>query len=103
MNAQIHGEAAIAPCTPIAIAPARPTTASPISTPLGDPCAERPPVELVQGVRGDAHRQEERGGRLEPPPDPELWRERGADRDVREVPQGVRRVEQRPVVAPAAR
>src|SRR5438067_9355553 len=53
-------------------------------------------------MRGDAHREEERGERPYEPVGVKAGRERGPDRHVREVPCGVRRVEQRHVVAPAA-
>ena len=61
------------------------------------------PVQLVERVRSDSDREEERGERDEQPVDLEVRGERGSDRDVREMPQRVRRMEQRQVVAPAAR
>ena len=60
-------------------------------------------LELVQRVRADAEGEEEGRDREAEDPEVEPRREPRADRDVREVPQRVRRVEQRHVVAPAAR
>ena len=60
-------------------------------------------LQLVERVRSDADREEERGERDQEPVDLEVRREGGSDRDVREMPQRVRRMQQRQVVAPAAR
>ena len=65
-------------------------------------CSGRP-VQLVERVRADADREEERGERGAEPRPGERRRERGADRDIAQVPERVRRVEERDVVAPAAR
>ena len=54
-------------------------------------------------VRPDSDREEERGERDQQTVDLEVRREGGSDRDVREMPQRVRRMEERQVVPPAAR
>ena len=63
---------------------------------------QRPAVQFVERVRGDPHREEERRDSPHHAVRVEVRREGGAHRDVREVPERVRRVEQRDVVAPAA-
>ena len=68
----------------------------------GDPGAKRPSVQLVERVRADAHGEQERERRPAEQAPFQLRRERRADRDIGEVPERVRRVEQRHVVAPAA-
>ena len=92
----------IAPTTPIATAPAIETAASATSTRARDPRPQRPPVELVERVRADPDGEEERGERRQEAVPGERGSERGADRDVAQVPGRVRRVEERDVVAPAA-
>jgi hypothetical protein len=59
------------------------------------------PFQLVERVRSDSNRKEKRGERDQQPVDLEVRREGGSDRDVREMPQRVRRMQQRQVVAPA--
>ena len=70
---------------------------------LGNVCLQRPASELVEGVRSDSHREKE--GEQRPPEQArtELRRERGPDHDVGQMPQRVRRMEQRDVVAPTTR
>ena len=70
--------------------------------PRRDPRPQRTPGQLVQRVRADAHREEERDEGQTHDAGVEMRGDRGADRDVREMPQRVRRVQQRDVVAPAA-
>ena len=60
-------------------------------------------LQLVERVRSDADREEERGQRDQEPLDLEVRRQGRSDRDVGEMPERVRRMEQRQVVAPAAR
>ena len=64
---------------------------------------ERSAAQLVQGMRSDAHRKRERERRPAEQRPVHSRRECGAHCDVREVPQRVRRVEERDVVAPATR
>ena len=65
-------------------------------------CSGRP-LQLVERVRPDAHRERERERRPAEQRPVHPRRERRADRDVREMPERVRRMEERDVVAPAAR
>jgi hypothetical protein len=51
---------------------------------------------------GDADAEEERGKRCQQPVGVELGRRRRAEGDVAQMPGGVRRMEQRDEVAPAA-
>ena len=68
----------------------------------GDGRLQGPAPELVEGVGRQAHAQEEgeRGG-AEAAPVEDGGRRR-PDRHVRQVPRRVRRMQQRPVVAPSA-
>ena len=59
-------------------------------------------VQLVERVGADPDGQEERGEREREPRVAEVRREPGPDRDVREVPECVGRMQERDVVAPAA-
>src|SRR6266576_2601295 len=70
---------------------------------LADARLERTSVQLVESVRRDAHAEEEREQTEAEHRVLEVRSQRGADCNVREVPQGVRRVKQRHVVAPPAR
>ena len=65
--------------------------------------AQRAAVQLVECMGRDADGEEEREQRRDEAPAVGVRRERRADDDVREVPRRVRRVKQRPPVAPAAR
>ena len=64
--------------------------------------AQRPAVQLVEAVRGDADREGEGRQRRRPAGRRRGRARRRADRDVGEVPGRVRRVQERHVVAPAA-
>ena len=64
---------------------------------------QRPSHPFVERVRADAHREAEGEHRRCGARPREMRRKCSADRDVRQVPCRVRRVEQRDVVAPAAR
>ena len=77
--------------------------AQPDERAVGDPRLQRVPFQLVERVRSDSDREEKRGERDQQPVDLEVRREGGSDHDVREMPQRVRRMQQRQVVAPAAR
>ena len=68
----------------------------------GDACAERSPAQLVKRVGADAHGQTEGQQRAEHDARVRRGRQRSPEQNVREVPGGVRRVEQCPVIAPAA-
>jgi hypothetical protein len=59
-------------------------------------------VELVERVRSDADGEEEGGERDEETPRFEVGGETGADRDLREMPERVRRMMDPLVIAPAA-
>ena len=61
------------------------------------------PLQLVERVGADADGEEERRERRRERRDAKAGRERGSDHDVREVPGGVGRMEERDVVAPATR
>ena len=87
---------------PSAIAPASATSATDPQHAVADARPERPAPQLVQRVRGDAHAQEEPGERQDQVVAGEDDRGHGAERHVRQVPRRVRRVQQRPPVAPAA-
>ncbi len=65
--------------------------------------SQRPPVQLVERVRPDPHcqRESEHGEAQSTPRDDGC--KAAADDDVREMPRGVGRMQQRHVVAPAAR
>ena len=102
-NAASHGHHAIAAATPIPTAAAIETTASPQRTRIGDPGRERPAAELVQRVRTDAEREREGGERRAEPARKPDRRDRRADDDVAQMPERVGDMEQRHVVAPAAR
>ena len=93
----------IATAMPIAAAAEIETTARATSTRGGDAGLQRPAAQLVEGVRADPHRERERERRPAQQRPVHARRERGPDRDVREVPERVRRMEERDVVAPAAR
>ena len=68
----------------------------------GDSRLEWASVQLVQRVRADSHREQEcEHGQAEQPP-AEVRCERSADRNVRQMPERVRRMQQRHVIAPAA-
>src|SRR5262249_2812600 len=67
-----------------------------------DPRAQRAALELVQRVSGYAEREEEREERPGQPVQVEVGCECRADGDIGEVPERVRRVQQRHVVPPAA-
>ena len=70
--------------------------------PAGDRGAQRPAVELVEGVGAHPHGEEEgEEGGCEAAA-VEVGREGCADGDVREVPQRVGRVKQDPPVGPRA-
>ena len=103
MNASDRGPSSSSPAMPSAIAPRQPDR-PPGATQRAarDGGAQRPAVQLVQAVRGDAHRQPERGQRRHQPAGVELRGEGRADRDVGQVPGRVRQVQERDVVAPAA-
>ena len=66
------------------------------------PCSEWAAVQLVERVRADPDGEKERRERSEQPGGVPLGRKRGADRDVAQVPERVRGVEEGRVVAPAA-
>ena len=68
---------------PIAHAPASETTRERDERAAGDARPQRPAVQLVERVRGDAERERERGHRPEHPVGVEDRRDRGAERDVR--------------------
>ena len=70
---------------------------------VGDPGLQRVAFQLVEGMRSDADGEEEGRERDQKPVGLEMRRQGGANRDVREVPERVRRVEQRQVVPPTAR
>ena len=67
-----------------------------------DSRAERTPVQLVERVRREPHRQEERQQGLPQPSQLHVGGERGTDHDVGEMPQRVRGVQQGPPVPPPA-
>ena len=70
--------------------------------PVGDLRAQRPPVQLVEGVRADPDGEGERGdGGAEPVPGDDR-RQAAADDDVGQMPGRVGRMQQRHVVPPAA-
>ena len=95
MNAQIHGVTPRRAVDPERDGSRQPDDGEPHSTAVGDARAERPPVELVERVRGHPHRQEERARSSRATTRrARLGGERRADRDVGQVPQRVRRVEQ---------
>ncbi len=87
---------------PIATAPPRPIAASAAQRAARDGGAQRPAVQLVEAVRGDADGEAERRQRRHQPAAVERRGEGGADRDVRQVPGRVGQVQERDVVAPAA-
>ena len=63
---------------------------------------QRPPHQFVEGVRADPDSEEE-GAEQQPELRPvEPGGDRGSDRDIAQVPDRVRRVEERDVVAPSA-
>ncbi len=64
--------------------------------------SERPPVQFIQGVGRKADREQERQERGHEPAERDVWCQRGADHDVREMPRRVGRVEKRPPVPPSA-
>ena len=68
----------------------------------GQEGGERAAVELVEAVRGDADREQERDQRPGQAARRRVLREARAERDVGEVPGGVGRVQQRDAVAEAA-
>src|SRR5581483_6585692 len=70
---------------------------------IGDARLERPALHLVERVRADAHREDECEDRPAEDPPMHVRRDGGAERGVREMPQGVRGMEKRDVVAPSAR
>ena len=90
------------PQRPIAAAPASETAAADDERGGGEEGGERPAVELVEAVRGDADREQERDQRPGQARAVGVLREAGAERDVGEVPGRVRRVQQRDAVAEAA-
>src|SRR5207253_1387042 len=68
-----------------------------------NPRAERPVVKLVERVRADPETEKERDEAGTEPQRAPVGGERGADHDIAEVPERVRGVQERDVVAPAAR
>ena len=102
MNAQIHGETSRAPSTPSATAPARPTAASAQSTPSGirvpsgRPCNSSSACAATPIARKNAIRVSTSHRMFT------VERDARAHHHVREVPERVRRMQQRPVVAPTA-
>ena len=70
--------------------------------PVGDRGPQRASVELVERMRADPEREEERGETPEQSLDGKGRCERCADHDIGQMPERVGRVEQRDVVAPAA-
>src|SRR6476646_1562114 len=71
--------------------------------PCRDPGRERSAVELVERMRADAHAEEEREECESEHSGSPLRSQRRADCDVRQMPQRVRRVQKRDVVAPPTR
>src|SRR5207245_3146685 len=63
---------------------------------------QRPAAQLVEDMRADADGEKEGGEGQPQPPRAPLGRERGSDYHIAQVPERVRRVEERDVVAPAA-
>ena len=63
---------------------------------------ERSAPQLVECMRADPHGERERGDDGAEPLPGDLVREAAADHDVRQMPGGVGRMQQRDVVAPAA-
>ena len=70
--------------------------------PSPDAGLQRTSVQLVERMRGNPHPEEEGDQRETEDPGAEMGRERRADRHIGEMPQGVGRVQQGDVVAPAA-
>ena len=70
---------------------------------IGDLRLQRMAVELVECVGSDADSEKERSERNEETRRFEVRGETCPDRDIREMPEGVRRMEERHVIAPAAR
>ena len=64
--------------------------------------AQRPAVELVQGVGTHAHGEKEGQQRPYEPAHLDMGRQAGADHDVAQMPGRVRGVEHRPPLAPPA-
>jgi hypothetical protein len=64
--------------------------------------AERSPVQLVECMRPDAHRESECDERRPETGDGELRAQGGSDGHEGEVPGGIGRVQERDVVAPTA-
>ena len=103
MSGRSQSVVSSATAIPIAHAAATDRTASATSTRDGIVVPQRAALELVEGVRADSHRQRKReDGEPETSPG-DAGDETAAHHDVGEVPGGVRDVEQRHVVAPAAR
>ena len=73
-------------------------TVTAISAVLGIARPQRPAVQLVKRVRGEADRKEERGQRRDQPVQPDLRREHGAEHHVGQVPCREGRMQQRPPV-----
>ena len=69
--------------------------------PVGNLRRQRPTVELVERMRPDADGEEEPGERGDQPAWPPVRSECRSDHDVAEVPERVRRVQDRRVVTPA--
>ena len=97
-----HGSNVIAPTTPIAHAPCDGDRGESDEDGARDARPQRPPAQLVECVRADADGEPECEHRGPEPSPRDDGSEASADDDVGEVPGGVRRVEQRDVVAPAA-
>ena len=72
-------------------------------TGVRDSRVQRAPVQFVERMRGNADGEEEREQRRNQPRAVGARREGGADDHVRQVPRGVRRMQEGPPVAPAAR
>ncbi len=102
-NASSHRSYRIAAKTPSATAPAMERAASAASVRPGIRVCSGRPISSSSACAPMPEREEERGEH-EPQPRPrESRRDRGPDSDVAQVPQRVRRMEQRDVVAPASR
>src|SRR5207302_9103368 len=71
--------------------------------PFGEPRRQRAALPLVERVGAEPESEEERGSGGSEPVGVEVGRQRGADRDIAQVPRRVGRVQKRQVVAPAAR
>src|SRR5919201_734002 len=64
---------------------------------------QRAPAQLIERVRADTHREEEREQRPAEQVAVKVRRQGGADHDVRKVPRRIRRMNEGYVIAPAAR